>query len=156
TEQGGQCPALAAIDAEERRVLRNEQQLANALPRKLLRLANDGVCFAAPVLATQRRDDAERARVVAAFADFHVRVVLRCRQQSGSRGVVEIGWWVVPRSTFLVPRSCLQFSTRPEQLHRSGAVRGALAADRADDVRHLASAQDDVDLRNLCLQLISI
>ncbi len=45
----------------------------------------------APILAAQRRNDAERAGVVAAFGDLHVGIVARRRQKARGRGVVEIG-----------------------------------------------------------------
>ena len=90
-EQPRQRAALAAIDAEERRVLRNQQQLAHARrPRAASASRDDRVLVAAAVLSAQRRNDAERARVVAALGHLHVRVVPRRRLQPRRRCVVEI------------------------------------------------------------------
>jgi hypothetical protein len=62
---------LAAIHAEERRVLGDEQQFAHAAIRQAPGLGEDRLRFAAAVVAAQRRDDAKRA-VVAAFSHLDV------------------------------------------------------------------------------------
>ena len=89
-QQPPERAALAAIDAEEGRVLRDEQQLAHAALGQRPRLADDRVRRAAAVLAAQRRDDAERAGVVAALGDLDVGEVLRRRQEARRVGVVEV------------------------------------------------------------------
>ena len=53
--------------------------------------AHDRVGRTAAIGAAQRRDDAERALVVAAFGDLHVRVVPRRREQARRIGVVDVG-----------------------------------------------------------------
>ncbi len=90
-QQPREGAALAPVDAVERRVLRDQQQLPHAPVRERPRLAHDRLGRAAAVRAAQRRDDAERAGVVAALGDLDVREVRRRRQQARGVGVVEIG-----------------------------------------------------------------
>jgi hypothetical protein len=62
-----------------------------ALRREPLGLDDDRVDLSAAIRAAERRDDAERARVIAAFGDLHVSVVTRGGQQAWSARVVQIG-----------------------------------------------------------------
>ena len=82
--------------------------------------------------AAQLGDDAERAGVVAAFADLQVRRVALGGQHPRRDVVVDPG-----RSLF--------------RRHRGG-----LALDRAQDVLHLAGAQRRVDLGDLLAQLLVV
>ena len=90
--RGGAARARHAhpIDAEKRGVLGDEQQLANAPLGERARLADDRVGRSAAIRATQRRDDAERARVVAALGDLDVGKVARRREVAWRVGVVEV------------------------------------------------------------------
>ena len=76
-KQPRQRAALAAIDAVEGRVLRDQQQFLT--PRAARARASRTIESGGPVpiVAAQRRDDAERALVVAAFGNLDVGVVLR-------------------------------------------------------------------------------
>ena len=91
-QQSGERAAFAAVDAVERGVLRDEQQLLHAARRQGLRFAHDGLRTAAPVMPPERRDDAERALVVASFGDLHVGVMLRRRQITRRFRIVNVCW----------------------------------------------------------------
>ena len=86
----GRRRALTGIAAVERRVLRDEDDLAHAAGGQRARFAHDRVDRTAAVVAAQRRDDAERALVVAAFRDLDVREMPRRREHARRVGVVEI------------------------------------------------------------------
>ena len=90
-QQASEGAALVAVDAVEGRVLRDEQELFDAARGQRARFADDRVARPAPVLAAQRRDDAERALVVAALGDLDVRVVPRRGQEARRVGVVDVG-----------------------------------------------------------------
>src|SRR5581483_9801760 len=91
-EEPRERAALAAIDAVERGVLRDQQQLFDAARRERARFADDRIRRTAAIRAAQLRDDAEGALVVAAFRDLHVRVVLRRREIARRVGVVDVRW----------------------------------------------------------------
>ncbi len=74
-QQLRQRAALTAVDAVERGVLRDQQQLLHALRGELVGFLDDRVDRPAAVVAAHLGDDAERALVVAAFGNLHVRVV---------------------------------------------------------------------------------
>ena len=69
--------AVAHVDAVGARVLRHDQELAHAGREQPLRFRQHFADGARHEIAAHRRDDAERAPVVAAFADLEVRVVAR-------------------------------------------------------------------------------
>ena len=89
-QQRRQRRALAQIAPVERRVLRDQDQLAHAARRERPRLAHDRVDRAAAVVPAQRRDDAERALVVAALGDLDVREMPRRGEDARRLGVVQI------------------------------------------------------------------
>ena len=89
-QQASERSAFAAVDAEERRVLGDEQQLADPTLGERPGLAHDRFAGAAAVRASQRRNDAEGARVVTALGDLDIGKVSRRRQVAGSVGVVEV------------------------------------------------------------------
>ena len=68
----GQAHAVAAVAPVVGQVLRHEVDLARALHLEQLRLADDVVERERAVLAAHQRDGAERAAVVASFADLEV------------------------------------------------------------------------------------
>ena len=70
--EAGAVPHVHAVGA---RVLRDHEQLAHARGEQPLRLGEHLAERARHEIAAQRRDDAERAAVVAALADLQVRVV---------------------------------------------------------------------------------
>ena len=78
------------VDAVKRRVLRDEQDLFHAAGRERTRLADDRIGWAAPVVAAQRRDDAEGALVIASLGDLHVGVVFGGCEKTRRVGVVDI------------------------------------------------------------------
>ena len=84
-----QRAALLAIDPVEGGVLRDEEQFLDAARRERPRLGHDRGAGAAAICAAQRRDDAEGARVVAAFRDLDVGEVLRGGQDARRVGVVD-------------------------------------------------------------------
>ena len=80
-----------AIDAVEGRVLGDEQQFLDAARGQRACFGHDRRLVAAAVRATQFRDDAERAVVIAAFRDLHVGVVAGRGEPAGRGGVVQVG-----------------------------------------------------------------
>ena len=76
-------------------VLADHQQLLRSAGDQFLGLAQDRVRAAADEVAADRRDDAERAAMVAALGDFHIAVVTRGQfdvaAKVGLRNEVEIG-----------------------------------------------------------------
>ena len=150
--------ALAAIDAVEGRVLRDQQQFLHAARRQRARFADDRLGRPAAIVAAQRRDDAEGALVVAAFGDLHVGVVPRRRQQPRRIGVVDV---CGKGSGVRGPGSEVDSVRRSSaaERHRSRArssLRALRRANRVDDLRDFAGAQHRVDLGNLRLQLVAI
>ena len=93
--QGAQQPceraALVTIDAVERRVLRDQQELLDAARRQRARLTDNRLGPTAPVVAPERWNDAEGTLVVAAFGDLHVGIMFRRREQARGVGVVDVG-----------------------------------------------------------------
>ena len=159
-EQTAERAALLAVDAVEGSVLRDEQQLLDAARCERARLVDDRIRRAAAVRAAQRRDDAERALVVAAFGDLHVRVVTRRREHARRARVVDVcgtGVAGIRDSGFGIRERRIGIRSRrfagPDEMERSRHER---PVDRADDLRHLARAQHGVDLRDLFLQLVPI
>ncbi len=161
-QQSRERAALVAIDAVERRVLRDQQQFLHAAGRQRARFADDRVCRPAAILAAQRRDDAERALVVAAFGDLHVGVVTRRRQQSWRLGVVDVGRqgrgtrgaWCEVRGARCGVRGAgcgVRRAVKYERRDPAGAshLTRVHLFDRSDDFRHLAGAEHRIDLRNL-------
>ena len=90
-EQGGEAVFEAEIFAVAGGVLADEGDLLDAAGDKLLGLGDDGLEAAGAEFAAQIGDDAEGARVVAAFGDFDVGRGFWRGQEAGSGFVVEIG-----------------------------------------------------------------
>ena len=78
------------VDAIARRVLGDEVDFLDAVGCQLLYFGDDGIDGPAVQLAPYMGNDAERAAVVAAFADFHIGTVLRRRPQAARILVVEM------------------------------------------------------------------
>ena len=90
-QQSCQGAALAPVDPVEGGVLGNQQQLASRRVAASARASRDDrFRRAAAIVPAQRRDDAERAGVVAALGDLHVGEVPGRRQQPRRLGVVEV------------------------------------------------------------------
>ena len=109
-----------------REVLRDEVDLARALQLEQLRLAHDFVERERAVLAAHERDRAERAAVVAAFADLevaHVRQVARVEAHARMRDERRLG---------------IEHAAR-EQL--------------GNEAVHLGRAEEEVDLGELAREL---
>ena len=147
--------ALAAIDAVEGGVLRDQQQLLDAARRERARLADDRLRRTASIRAAQRRDDAEGALVVAALGDLDVGVMPRRREQTRRVRVVDVG-----RARLRRGRRGLGIGdwglVGAHEVQRPRFRPARSARDRADNLRHLAGAEHGVDLRDLLLQLIAI
>ena len=79
-EQLRQREAVATIAAVVREVLRDEIHLARALRLEQLRFAHDLVERERAVLAAHERNRAERAAVIAPFADLEIANVRECRR----------------------------------------------------------------------------
>ena len=90
-QQSREGAALAAIDAVEARVLRDQEQLLRPPAASASASATIDVARPAAIVAAKRRDDAERALVVAALGDLDVRVVTGRGQQARRVGVVDVG-----------------------------------------------------------------
>ena len=119
-----------SVHAEEGGVLGNEIELFHAFFDELAGLGDDAFDGATAVAAADLRDDAERARMVAALGDFHVRGVLR--REAETRGV-EIG---------NVGRA------RGDEVFRDlagGAVFGVETFDNGSDLGHLVEADERID-----------
>jgi hypothetical protein len=101
---------------------------------------HDRVGGAAAVVATERRNNAEGALVIAAFGNLQIRIVSRSREKSWRIRVVDIG-----RQLLRSNRDAI----RSQQRDRS-------RADDAEDVLDFASADDGIDLRNFCAQFVAI
>ena len=97
-KQARKRATLTAVDSVERRVLRDEEQLLDPAVGQIARFADDRGRVPAAKLSAQRRDDAERAGVVAAFGDLDVGVVRRRREDTRGGGIVQIGWRLMPGS----------------------------------------------------------
>ena len=101
--------AVANVDAVGTGVLADDQQLLHAGIEQALRFGQHVADRPRHQVAAHRRNDAERAAVVAAFADLQVRVVARrqldalCRDQIGER-VVRLRHMAVHRIHHLVRR----------------------------------------------------
>ena len=120
-----------SVHAEEGGVLGNEVELFDPFFDELAGLGDDAFDGAAAVAAADLGDDAERARMVAALGDFHVRGVLR--REAEARGV-EIG---------NVGRA------RGDKVFRDlagGAVFGVKTFDNRSDFGHLVEADERIDL----------
>ena len=112
-------------------------------------------------MTAQRRDDTERALVVAPFGDLDVRVVFRRRHQARRVRVIEIGRQRVRRVAGRHKACPYMIRDAVGRGNPCGCPavkyeRGRGAADRVDDVRHLAGAEDRVDFRDLLLQFIAM
>ena len=159
-KQPGQRATLAAIDAVEGRVLRDQEQFTDAARGERSRFADDRFGRPAAIVAAQRRDDAEGARVITAFGDLDVRVVPRRRQQARGVGVVDVGragaadagcGFGAFAATRLSPRiastigrtSRVPPNREPRTANRDG--------NRLKDLRHFAGAQHGVDFGDLRL-----
>ena len=90
-EQPGQRRAFASVAAVKGRVLGDQDYLANTALGQRPGFTHDRLDRAAAVMATQRRDDAERAFVIAAFGDLDVGEMSR-RREDARFGVVQISW----------------------------------------------------------------
>jgi hypothetical protein len=80
--------SIPDIDAIRARVLRDDEQLLDAGAEKPLGFGQHLADGTAHEIAAHRRNDAERAPVVAAFADLQVRIVLRRQLDSLRRDEV--------------------------------------------------------------------
>ena len=86
--------AQAAIAAPHRRVLRDQDQLFGASGGERARFCEDRLLAAAAEGAAQLRDDAERARMVAAFGDLQIGRGARRRDQARQKVVLGFGFEV--------------------------------------------------------------
>ena len=123
----------AAIAPPHRRVLRDEDQLFGAAGRERARLGEDRLLGPRAKFSAQLRDDAERARVIAAFGDLQVRGGRRRRDE--------------PRQKIM-----FRFGLEP-QAH--GLLAGPRVVEQLDDRRVRAGADHAVDLRDQRLQLVA-
>ena len=86
----GETVPIGMVGAIAGGILRNEIDFLNALREKLFAFFDDGFRLAAPLAATERRNGAESATVVAAFCDFDVGERFWRDGQAGGRMIVEI------------------------------------------------------------------
>ena len=84
-------PVLPRVHAEEGRVLGDQVELAGALAHQLARFRDHALHGATAVPATNPRDDAERAGVVAALGDFDVRGVTWSEPKPGRVVIGDVG-----------------------------------------------------------------
>ena len=131
-EEDGQAVSQAEVLSECRRVLTDQRQLPSTLSEQVRGLVDHGLEAAAAKAAPQLRNDAEGARVVAAFVDLEVREVLWRCQPPGCQVVVEVAARRCARQRFRI----------------------ALAV--ADNGLDLVRAQNGVDLRNLVLKFSAV
>src|SRR5712692_2080745 len=89
-------------------------------------------------MAAHLRDKTERTWTIAAFGDLDESVMARRRQHTRRRFIVEV------RRALIAERD-----------HRKRSRVNAWIANR-EDVVNLAGADEGIDLRHLCLQLIAI
>ena len=83
-EQAGQAGGVADVGAVAGRVLADQVQLDRAVGGEFLRLEQDLLDRLGPHRPADGRDRAERAALVAPFADAQVRVVARRQAQPGA------------------------------------------------------------------------
>ncbi len=129
-EQQRQAVFQAEVFAVAGGVLADERDLAHAASRQALRLGHHRLEAPRAELAPQLRDDAERARMIAALGDLDVRRPARRRQHARRVLVVEIvgkiGDGAVPllagEASFL--RACRGFRPARQDHERRVAVRG--------------------------------
>ena len=176
SQQASQPAALSPVDAVQRGVLGNEDELAHAARGQRFCLPHDGIVGTAAVMTAQRRNDAEGTRVVAALGDLHVRVVTG-RGQDARRGVVvdvarghrrRESPGASGRSQRLRPRRAEAMRRRGESVsvssrwgwgpsaseERDGDAAGCLPStgNRTDNLGDLAGAEERVNLRNFLAQ----
>src|SRR5690242_15965659 len=77
--------AVAHVDAIGARVLRDDEQFLHAGSKQTLGFAEHLADRARDEIAAHRRNDAERAAVVAALADLEVGVMARCQDRKSTR-----------------------------------------------------------------------
>ena len=161
----------------EGRVLRDQQQLAHAARRERARFAHDRFRAAASILAAKRRDDAERAGVVAAFGNLaRTRSGsassggAACRRRRCRWGVTAAGCWLLAARGSVVGSlsagadSLASFDRASEQGHGRDRSTSAIpnreprtaSLDRLKNLRHFSRAEHRIDLGNLLLQLVAI
>ncbi len=126
--------ADAAIAAPHRGVLRDQDELFGAAGDERARFGADRFGAAAAELPAQRRDDAERARVIAAFGDLEIGGGARRRDQARQEIVLGLG-----------------FEVEPDR-----SAPGLDVVEQLGDARIRPGADDAVDLRNQTLQLLAV
>ena len=124
-DQLGQAALPALVGAIAGRVLRDERELAHALRGQAAHLLEDIRLRTAAVAATDQRNRAVGAAVVAALADADVRAVLGCGQHAA-----------VLKERAVVVRV-------------DGALSGECLADGLVDLLILVDAEDRIDLGHL-------
>ncbi len=146
-QQARQRTAFLPIDAIERRILRDQQQLLDAPSCERTGFADDRIARTAPILAAQRRDDAEGTFVVAAYRDFHVGVKARRGKQAWRLCVVNVGRQRQPmRRAGIGRRVCGPAQGRPRAVEGEAASRPRQSRRRSP---HLPGPEHRVDFRDL-------
>ena len=120
-EQLGQREAVAAVAPVVREILRDEIDLARALRLEQLRLAHDLVERERAVLAAHERNRAERAAVIAPFADLEVAHVRQVAGEEAHAGMRSTGWSSIrPRASS--SGSSRSISDEPRKRSTSGSA----------------------------------
>ena len=135
TSRASPCAPQAEVLAVARRVLRDQDELRDALRLERPRLRDERVDRAAPLAAAHLRDRAEGAGVVAALADLQVRVAAAAREDARRRLVVEPG---------------------RERLLREPRKRRAGPTAAAGALLQLVEAEEGVDLGDLVGELAAV
>ncbi len=134
-QQLGQSAAtMPAVASPHRSVLRDEDQFFGAAADQGARFGADRLGAAATERTAQRRNDAERARMIAAFGDFKVGRRPRRGDESRQKIVLGLGFEI--------------------EAHRTAA--GLDVGEKLDDAGVGAGADDAVDLGNQALQLLAV
>ncbi len=129
-EQRGAGVLAPQITTVPGRVLRHDVELPHAGRRQPLRLAHELLEGLGAMQAAHQRDRAERARVVAPFADLEIRRVRRVAGEDAERPLHE---------------------RHPLRLGEVAPI-----AQRRNQAAQLAQPQEEVDLRDLHRQLVAV
>ena len=122
------------VDAITRRVLGDEIDFLDAIGCQLLYFCDDGIDRPAVQFSPYMRDDAERAAVVAAFADFDIGTIFRRRPQAARILVVEMA----------------------DVIHEAGLAPFLDRIDGFPNAVPRASSQEGVDFRHFLHQIFFI
>src|ERR1039457_360553 len=134
-EQSGEAVAQIQVFTVACRVLADESYFADAGAREIFGFAHVEIKSAATKCPSQLRNDAERARMIAALRDFDVRSVARRGQHARRQFVIQ--------------------EIRRSSMRGAGRIRWR-SADGFDASFHFAGAHDGVPFGNLREDFLAI